>query len=253
MDENMILTLRDVYRYFGSLAAVHQMNLEVKRGEVLGIAGPNGSGKTTLINIITHTIPPSSGEIYFKGKAIQALKPFTICHLGIARTFQNPEVFRSLSVLDNLLLGAIHGMKGERGIGKIVQVRAILDFVGLMNKEHLTAKNLVISDKKKLMLAIALATKPALLILDEPCSGLTAIESTDMISLIGKINRQGITVMVVEHNMKVLMKISDRVMIMNHGVKVCEGAPDFVCNDEQVIEMYLGRKYRKGGGSSCSK
>jgi branched-chain amino acid transport system ATP-binding protein len=103
------------------------------------------------------------------------------------------------------------------------------------------------------MLAIALATRPALLILDEPCSGLTAIESNDMISMIGKINRQGITMMVVEHNMKVLMKISDRVMIMNHGVKVCEGSPDYVCSDEQVIEMYLGKKYRKGVGLSCSK
>jgi branched-chain amino acid transport system ATP-binding protein len=253
MDENAILTLRDVYRYFGSLAAVNEMNLEVKRGEVFGIAGPNGSGKTTLINIITHTIPPSRGEIYFKRKAIQTLKPFTICHLGIARTFQNPEVFRSLSVVDNLLLGAIHGMKGERGTGKVVQIRAILDFVGLVNKDHVTAENLVISDKKKLMLAIALATRPALLILDEPCSGLTAIESNDMISMIGKINRQGITMMVVEHNMKVLMKISDRVMIMNHGVKVCEGSPDYVCSDEQVIEMYLGKKYRKGVGLSCSK
>jgi branched-chain amino acid transport system ATP-binding protein len=219
--------------------------MDVRDGEVFGIAGPNGSGKTTLINTITHLIAPNGGEIFFYDHAIHRMNSFKICHLGIARTFQIPEIFGSLSVMDNLLLGSIYGMRHEKSIQRKDHIRGIINFVGLKGRESRPAGSLIISEQKRLMIAIALATGPRLLILDEPTAGLTAIESKDMIVMIDQINKQGITVVLIEHNMKVLMGISDRVMIMNHGVKVCEGTPDDVSNDEAVIEMYLGRKYRK--------
>jgi branched-chain amino acid transport system ATP-binding protein len=251
MNDRPILRLEKVSRFFGSLAAVKDMSLEVFTGDIFGIAGPNGSGKTTLINAITHIVPANEGEIYFKDRPIHNLNTFSICHLGIARTFQNPEIFSSLSVMDNVFLGATYGMKHKKSPEKMEHVKRILAFVGLEGKEDALAGKLIMSQKKRLMLGIALATMPQLLILDEPCSGLTTIESKEMIELIGKIHEQGITLMVIEHNMKVLMNISNRVMVMNHGVKVCEGTPDYVSCDGQVIELYLGKKYLKKEKSWC--
>ena len=150
-----------------------------------------------------------------------------------------------MPVIDNIILGATHGLPGEGKKKRSENVKEIINFVGLSKKKDVTAKNLIISEKKKLMLAVALSTSPKLLILDEPCSGLTAIESKEMISLIEEINKNEITVMIIEHNMKVLMSISDRVMIMNHGENICEDTPDNVCKNDQIIDIYLGKKYRK--------
>jgi branched-chain amino acid transport system ATP-binding protein len=249
MNSTAILQLKNVSKYFGSLAAVDNINFEIVPGEIFGIAGPNGSGKTTLINIITHTLPPSSGEIHFNGQSIQNLRAYKICRLGIARTFQNPEIFKSLPAIDNVVLGATHGLLGGGKTKRSEHVTKILNFVGLSKKKDVTSKNLIISEKKKLMLAVALSTNPKLLILDEPCSGLTSIESKEMISLIKEINKKDITVMIIEHNMKVLMSISDRVMIMNHGENICEDTPDNVCKNDQIIDIYLGQKYRKEGNA----
>lgn len=242
----IVLEAKNLYRYFGSYAAVNNLSFEVSEKEILGIAGPNGSGKTTLMNIITQVIPPSSGEIIFNGKSIQDLQAFNICHLGIARTYQQPMIFGTLSVIDNLLVGLTFGKKMTKTETNKEEVMEILQFVGLDQKKDLVAEKLIVNDKKKLMIAIALATDPHLLILDEPCAGLTTIESKGIIHLIEKINQRGVTVILIEHNMQVLMNISHRVMIIDQGSKMCEGTPEFVYNNEQVIEKYLGRKKKKG-------
>lgn len=244
-EKKVTLRAKNVSRYFGSLAAVNNLSFDVYENEILGIAGPNGSGKTTLMNVITQIIPPSTGEISYNGKPIHSLKSHQICHLGISRTFQNPVVFDSMSVLDNLKVGLIFGKNGRKGF-QSKDALEILDFVGLSGKENEMTGKLIINDRKKLMIAIALATRPKLLILDEPCAGLTTIESKDIISLIEKIHRKNITVILIEHNMHVLMNISQRVLVIDQGSKLCEGTPEEIWKNEQVIEKYLGRKKKNG-------
>ncbi|MEB3100817.1 ABC transporter ATP-binding protein [Ferviditalea candida] len=244
--KKVLLQAKQVHRYFGSLAAVNDLSFELYEGEILGVAGPNGSGKTTLMNVITQVIPPSKGEIWFNDQPIHNLKAYEICHLGISRTFQHTTVFDSLSIVDNMIIGAVFGKNRKSDQPSREAVREILQFVGLDADEHLLAGQLKANDKKKLMIAIAIATKPKLLILDEPCAGLTTIESKEIIQLIKQINQRNITVMLIEHNMQVLMNISDRVMIIDHGTKLSEGTPEQIWNDERVIETYLGRKKKKG-------
>lgn len=244
-EKTVLLELKNASRYFGSLAAVNGLSFRVYENEILGIAGPNGSGKTTLMNIITQVIPPSNGEILFRNQPIHQLKAHQICHYGISRTFQHPTVFETMTVLDNLQVGATFGKNRKNGFHGN-EARDILGFVGLSGKENVTANRLLVNDKKKLMIAVALSTKPKLLILDEPCAGLTTIESKDIIALIEKINLRNITVMLIEHNMQVLMNISHRVLIIDQGSKLCEGTPQQILQDEQVIEKYLGRKKKQG-------
>lgn len=246
MENNrFLLKLRNVSKSFGSLLAVNKINFDVNEGEVFGIAGPNGSGKTTLINNITNIVPADSGEIFFNNRPIHNKATFRICHLGIARVFQNPELFGSLSVIDNIKLAAIYGDRYERESEKMEHIESVLDLVGLIEKKEKISDGLVIGDQKRLMVAIALATKPKLLILDEPTAGLTHIEATDMISTISQINKLGITILIIEHNMRVLMGLSKRVMIINQGKKLCEGTPEEIYCNEQVSEIFLGKKYRR--------
>lgn len=252
MENNrVLLKLRNVSKSFGSLVAVNKIDFEVNESEVFGIAGPNGSGKTTLINNIMNIVPADSGEVYFNNHPIHNEATFRICHLGIARVFQNPELFGSLSVMDNMMLGVIYGDRHERESRKMGHIKSVLDLVGLKGKKEKISGGLVIGDQKRLMVAIALATRPKLLILDEPTAGLTHIEATDMISIIKQINKQGITVLIIEHNMRVLMGLSTRVMILNQGKKLCEGTPEEICTNEQVLEIFLGKKYRKEAHIQC--
>lgn len=246
MENNrFLLKLRNVSKSFGSLSAVNKINFDVNKGEVFGIAGPNGSGKTTLINNITNIVPADSGEIFFDNRPIHNEATFRICHLGIARVFQNPELFGSLSVIDNIKLAAIYGDRYERESEKMEHIESVLDLVGLIEKKENISDGLVIGEQKRLMVAIALATKPKLLILDEPTAGLTHIEATEMISTISQINKLGITILIIEHNMRVLMGLSKRVMIINQGKKLCEGTPEEIYCNEQVVEIFLGKKYKK--------
>ncbi len=236
----ILLKVNEVRRVFGSLVAVDGLSFEIEKGDIYGIAGPNGSGKTTLMNLITQVFRPNAGEIFFKGKPIHKLSSHQICHLGIARTFQQTIVFGTMSIMDNMLAGATFGRNMNATYKSQEKMRELLRFVELDKPEDGIVGKLILSDRKKLMIAVALATEPELLILDEPCAGLTTAESKDVIDMIQKIHDRGITVMIIEHNMPVLMNISSKVMIIDHGTKLSEGTPEDVSNDPAVIEKYLG-------------
>jgi len=236
-----ILEARNVTKYFGRLAAVNNLSFEVNDGEIFGIAGPNGAGKTTLFNLIAGAYP-CKGEILFKGEKINNLKPYKVCQKGVARTFQIPLVFPSLSVYENIAIGARFG--GRRRDDEKSLILKIIELIGLDGKENLEASHLRLFDKKLTMLGIALATQPKLLMLDEPAGGLNPAEIQQSIALFKRLNKEfGITLVVIEHLMKVLMGISERLMIIHDGEKIRQGAPVEVAGDKRVIEIYLGSEY----------
>jgi len=235
-----ILKTAQITKRFGELAAVKDLSFEVEEEEVFGIAGPNGAGKTTLFNVISG-IYSISGEIYFEGERIERLRPYQVCLQGIARTFQIPSVFSTLSVYDNVRVGAHFGNHNPDE-KKIIQ--EVLDFLELTDKQDVEAKHLSLFDKKTTMLAAALATEPKLLLLDEPIGGLSPVEIQKSVETFKRINKDlRITIIVIEHLMKVLMEISNRMMILHNGEKICIGSPEEVANDRQVIEVYLGAEY----------
>jgi len=233
-----ILQLNKVTQRFGELAAVDNLSFEVEDGEIFGIAGPNGAGKSTLFNVITGFCR-GSGDIIFDGSNIRGLKPHQICQKGIARTFQIPEPFLTLPIIENVKVGAHFGVRGAHDERECI--KEAIDFVGLQGKENVIAANLNLFDKKMTLLAAALATKPKLLLLDEPIGGLSPTEVTESVALMKKINKElGLTIIIIEHLMKVLTEVSQRLMILNSGEKICIGPPKEVIKDKQVIEIYLG-------------
>ena len=233
-----ILEVKSLNKSFGELAAVKDLSFEVERGEVFGIAGPNGAGKTTLFNVITGFYQ-GSGDIIFGGRSIKGLRPHQVCHKGIARTFQIPQLFLTLPMVENVKVGAHFGVRGARGERE--GIREAINLVGLQGKENVIAANLNLFDKKLAMLAAALATKPKLLLLDEPIGGLSPTEVRQTITLFQKINQElGLTIIVIEHLMKVLAELSHRLMILHNGEKICIGSPQEVTKDKRVIEVYLG-------------
>jgi branched-chain amino acid transport system ATP-binding protein len=245
-----ILDCRDVTKYYGGLAAVEDLSFSVNAHEIFGIAGPNGAGKTTLFDVISaHTII-SKGEIYFKGTPIQKLRSYDIFRLGIARTFQIPVVFQSQTVMMNAFVGAQFGKHGRSLLsllrfetGVLNEAKEVLSFVGLLEKSDSPSGNLSLFDKKRLMLASALATKPAILMLDEPVGGLNQAEIQEFMNLIRKIRDNGITIIIIEHVMKALMGLSDRVLFMHYGKKIYEGLPEEAIKDSQVLNIYLGEQF----------
>ena len=236
---------RGVTKRFGGLTAVSKVDFTVRKGEILGLIGPNGAGKTTLLNCITGMEAPNEGEILFRGRRIESLKPHTITRLGIARTFQIVQPFPSLSVRDNVTMGALFG--SEMAEKEVERARSIaeekLDFVGLANKADQLASQLTLAERKRLEFAKSLATDPQVLLLDEVNAGLNQSEIRTAISLIQKVREQGVTILVIEHLMKVIMDLSDRVIVLHHGEKIAEGTPRDVTSDQQVIKAYLGEKY----------
>lgn len=235
----MILKCENVTKRFGSLAAVDSLSFAVEEGEIFGVAGPNGSGKTTVFNLITG-IYPYEGEILFNGKNINGLSSYKICHKGIARTFQIPQLFLTLPVYENVRAGAHFGAPDVEQDEKET-IEEVIDFVGLRGEENTVASNLKLLDKKRTMIATALATKPKLLLLDEPIAGLSPAEIRQSIEMFKKINQElGLTVIIIEHFMKVLTELSNRLMILEEGRMICLGKSVEVSRDEKVIECYLG-------------
>jgi len=239
-----MLTVEGLSKRFGGFLAVNQVSFEVREGEILGLIGPNGSGKSTTFNLIAGNLRPTSGSIRLEGTEIGGLSAYAICHQGIARTFQIPRPFRKLSLLENVTLAAYYGDVG--GIGRPeAQRRAeeALDLVGLPSDASARTSGLGAAALKKLELARALATKPRLLLADESLGGLDSAEMERAADLLGTIrSRMGITIVWVEHIMGVLMRIVDRVIVLDHGEKIFEGAPAQAAVDQRVTEVYLGKK-----------
>lgn len=240
-----LLECMGVTKYFGGLAALHEVDLRASSGEIIGLIGPNGSGKTTLFNLITGLYPISQGAITFKGEKMCGLKSFQICQKGIARTFQITKLFARLTVLENVMVGSLYGKgKASDDLKKSRLIaEAILDRVGLSSKKNAKVSDLTLEDKKRLELSKALSTRPELLLLDEVMAGLNPTEIKEMMGLIRKIRQDGITLIVVEHVMHAVMKLADRVYVLHHGEKIAEGSPEEISRNKRVIESYLGEEF----------
>ena len=227
---------------FGGLVAVKNVNFYVKEGEILGLIGPNGAGKTTLFNLISGIYHPDSGTIKFKEEDITKLKPHEICQRGIGRTFQIVRPFRGMTVLNNVLIGSFFGSKSKNMDKAKKQALEALELVKLSDKKDVNAENLTIAECRRMEIARALATNPSLLLLDEVVAGLNPLEVEEMMRMIQEIRRRGITIIMVEHVMKAVMNVSDRIIVMHHGEKIAEGSPSEVSKNEKVVKAYLGER-----------
>jgi branched-chain amino acid transport system ATP-binding protein len=236
-----ILEGEEVTRYFGGLAAVSKVDFHVDGGEVVGLIGPNGAGKTTLFNLISGALVPNSGEIRFKAKKITGSKPHQICRGGLARTFQSVKVFANMPVLENVVLGSLFGTSNSLSSADAArEAMESLEFVGLSVVRATPAKDLTLANQKRLEVARALATKPELLLLDELMAGLNPTETAEAMELVTRIRDQGITVFMIEHVMKAIMSVCDRIMVLHHGEKIAEGTPQEIATSRTVVEVYLG-------------
>ncbi len=232
------LEIRDVSKRFGGLAALTDVSYSVNKGEILGLIGPNGAGKTTLFNVANGFYPPTKGDVFFKEEKISHLKPHQICKLGIGRTFQVVRPLRRMTVLDNVIASAFLRARDKAEAEEIAH--EALRFTGLLEDRALLSKGLPLGKRKKLEITRALATKPELLLLDESFAGLNPSEQNELIDIIRKVNGKGITIMVIEHHMKVIMALSHRIVVLNYGQKIGEGTPREIGSNPLVIEAYLG-------------
>ena len=249
MNAQPILKVVNISKSFRGLKAVSDVSLRINDGEIMGLIGPNGAGKTTLFNLITGFLKPDAGEITFLNQPLIGLKAHQVCKMGITRTFQIVKPFAHLSTLENVAVGAFNGTNAiAEAEDKSWEV---LSFVGLEQKALQQASSLTLPDRKRLELARALATEPRLLLLDEVMAGLNPTEQHELIDLVFKIREFGTTIFIIEHHMRVIMGISDRIVVLHHGEVIADNVPKNVCMDEAVIEAYLGKGVQLAEATQC--
>jgi branched-chain amino acid transport system ATP-binding protein len=236
-----LLEAKNISMHFGELAALQNINLSVEKGEILGLIGPNGAGKTTFFNCVTGFLNATRGDIFFNGQNITRLGPHRICHLGICRTFQIVQSFHEMTVIENIMMGAFCRHATTRA--STAQAEEVLEITGLRDKRDQIAGSLTLADQKRIELARTIATQPQMVLLDEVMAGLNPTETDEAVELIRKIHQTGLTLIVVEHVMEVIMDISERIAVFDSGELIVDGPPEKVVRDERVIKAYLGENY----------
>ncbi|MBO0958825.1 ABC transporter ATP-binding protein [Neobacillus sp. MM2021_6] len=249
----MVLNIQNISKNFGGISALTDVSFSIKEGEIYGLIGPNGAGKTTMFNMITNMFPPTSGEITFLDEQITGLKPYKITNKGICRTFQNIRLFSQMTAMENVLVGGhsrsksgvfsgVFGTKSQRTEEERLRVKAmeLLELVGLSEYEETISENLAYGQQRRLEIARALASDPKLLLLDEPAAGMNESETDELFFLIKKVQERGITTLLIEHDMPLVMKLCDKMTVLNFGRKLAEGTPEEIQNNQMVIEAYLG-------------
>jgi branched-chain amino acid transport system ATP-binding protein len=243
----VILEGRSITKRFAGLVAVNDVDFTLEQGEILGLIGPNGAGKTTLVNVISGVYAPTVGRVYFKGVEISGKKPYRIGRMGVSRTFQIVKPFPGMTVKENAAVGAMYGAGGRRKSVReaIAKAEEILAFVGLADSMSKSADQLSVASRKRLEMAKALAMEPQVVLFDEVMAGLNFREIDQAVEMIKKIRSSGISILVIEHVMRAIKSLCDRIFVLHHGEKIADGPVEEVLNDGNVIKAYLGRRYKE--------